>query len=406
MTLSGKKIVLGLTGGIAAYKAAELSSLLVKSGAIVDVVMTEAAKRFIGEATFQALTRRPVYESVFAEKREGQIAHIDLADTADLLLVAPATANMIGKLAAGLADDMLSTVILASKAPVWIAPAMNVNMYAHPAVQKNLRTLEEFGYRLIGPDQGRLACGWTGKGRLVEPKALFAEIEAYFAGTGPADLLPALNGKKILVTAGPTLEAIDPVRYFSNHSSGKMGYAVACAAKRAGAEVTLIAGPTQLEAPQDVPVIKVNSAREMYEAVVKRFETVDAVVKAAAVADYRPETVSQHKIKKGDGPLVVTLVRNPDILKEIGSRKTHQLLVGFAAETEDLETNARQKLEEKHLDLLVANRVEDGFRKDTNKVTFFFADGRRQALEQMSKQKVAEEICRALAGLLETSVLH
>ncbi|GGL44375.1 bifunctional phosphopantothenoylcysteine decarboxylase/phosphopantothenate--cysteine ligase CoaBC [Sporolactobacillus putidus] len=404
MTLSGKKIVLGITGGIAAYKAAELASLLVKSGAIVDVVMTESAKRFIGEATFQALTRRPVYENVFVEKKEGQIAHIDLADTADLVIVAPATANMIGKLAAGLADDMLSTVILASRAPVWIAPAMNVNMYAHPAVQKNLRTLEDYGYRLIGPDQGRLACGWTGKGRLVEPEVIFTEIDAYFADGIPDDF--PLKGKKILVTAGPTQEALDPVRYFSNHSSGKMGYAIACAASRTGAEVTLVTGPTQLEAPQGVSVVQVNSARDMYEAVIKRFEAADVVVKAAAVADYRPETVSGQKIKKGDGPLLVKMVRNPDILTEIGARKTHQLLVGFAAETENLEENAQRKLEKKRLDLLVANRAEDGFGKDTNKVTFFFAGGRRQAFEQMPKRRVAEEICRAIAGLLETSVLH
>lgn len=400
MGLSGKRIVLGVTGGIAAYKAAELASLLVKSGAAVNVVMTEAAKHFIGAATFQALTRFPVYDNVFAREKEGQIAHIDLADSADLVIVAPATANMIGKLAAGLADDMLSTVILAAQVPVWIAPAMNVNMYAHPALQRNLQTLADYGYRLIGPDQGRLACGWTGKGRLVEPDIILSAAEAYFSGK-KTEVLP-LAGRKILVTAGPTREPLDPVRFFSNHSSGKMGYAIARAASLAGAEVTLVTGPTQLEAPQNVSAVQVTTAREMYEAVIQRFEDADAVIKAAAVADYRPETASRQKIKKGDGPLLVKMVRNPDILKEIGVRKTRQILVGFAAETEDLEKNAELKLEKKHLDLLVANRAEDGFGRDTNKVIFFFAGGQKQAFGQMPKQQVANKICQAVADLLET----
>lgn len=396
MTLSGKSIVLGVTGGIAAYKAAELTSLLVKSGAEVQVVMTEAAQKFIGAATFQALTRHPVLDSVFVDEKEGQIAHIDLADKADLVIIAPATANTIGKLAAGLANDMLTTIVLAARAPVWIAPAMNVNMYAHPAVKRNLDILTTYGYRLIGPEAGRLACGWTGKGRLVPPEKIFADAEAYFSRK------QTLGGKKVLVTAGPTREALDPVRFFSNRSSGKMGYAIAEAASRAGADVTLIAGPADLETPDHVHLIRVSSARDMFEAVTQRFDQSDIVIKAAAVADYRPEMFSTEKIKKGEGPLTIKMVRNPDILMELGRRKKNQILVGFAAETENLEQNALRKLKEKHADLLIANRVADGFEQDTNKATIFFADGRRRDTGLMSKKQIADQICAAVSELLET----
>ncbi|TGB00470.1 bifunctional phosphopantothenoylcysteine decarboxylase/phosphopantothenate--cysteine ligase CoaBC [Sporolactobacillus shoreae] len=401
MSLSGKNILLGVTGGIAAYKSAELTSKLVKSGAEVHVVMTESAKKFIGPATFQALTRHPVYDSVFIEEKDGQIAHIDLADSADLFIVVPATANTIGKLASGLADDMLTAAALASRCPVWIAPAMNVNMYTHPAVQKNLRTLESFGYRLIGPDAGWLACGWTGKGRMTEPDEIFNTIDRYFSAEKKFTL--PLAGKKILVTAGPTREALDPIRFFSNQSSGKMGYAIAEAAGEAGADVTLISGPSALSDPSGISVIRVTSADEMRREVLARYEHADAVIKAAAVADYRPESVSGSKIKKADGPLLVKMVRNPDILMELGRIKKSQLLVGFAAETEQLEDNARAKLEKKHLDLLIANHAADGFAKDTNKVTFFFADGHQKAYGEMPKKEIAEKICRTVSELMETS---
>lgn len=399
MALKGKNIVLGVTGGIAAYKAAELASRLVQSGAEVHVILTAEAEKFIGAATFQALTRHPVSESVFADEQDGQIAHIDLADSADLLLVAPATANTIAKLAAGAADNMLTAVALAATCPVWIAPAMNVNMYRHPAVQANLHTLETYGCRLIGPDQGRLACGWTGKGRMTEPAAILAEIDAYFAEPEPAE--NTLEGKNILVTAGPTREALDPIRFFSNRSSGKMGFAIAEAAQHAGANVTLVSGPVTFEAPHGVTWVKVTSAEEMHREVIARFEHADAVIKAAAVSDYRPEQVSDRKIKKQDGPLLIRMVRNPDILLELGRKKKNQILVGFAAETDNLEEHAMEKLEKKHADLLVANDAAHGFGGDTNLVTFFFADGTKKSFDKMSKKNVAAHILHAVTGLLE-----
>lgn len=399
MALKGKNIVLGVTGGIAAYKAAELASRLVQSGAQVHVILTAEAKKFIGAATFQALTRHPVSDSVFADEQEGQIAHIDLADSADLLLVAPATANTIAKLAAGAADNMLTAVALAATCPVWIAPAMNVNMYRHPAVQANLHILETYGCRLIGPDQGRLACGWTGKGRMTEPAAMFEEIEAHFSEPEPAE--NTLEGKNILVTAGPTREALDPIRFFSNRSSGKMGFAIAESAQHAGANVTLISGPVALEAPHGVTWVKVTSAEEMHREVIARFEQADAVIKAAAVSDYRPEQVSDSKIKKQDGPLLIRMVRNPDILLELGKKKKNQILVGFAAETDNLEEHAMEKLEKKHADLLVANDAVHGFGGDTNVVTFFFADGRKKSFDKMTKRNVAAHILRAVALLMK-----
>ncbi|MCQ2008907.1 MAG: bifunctional phosphopantothenoylcysteine decarboxylase/phosphopantothenate--cysteine ligase CoaBC [Sporolactobacillus sp.] len=395
MTLQGKKIVLGVTGGIAAYKAADLTSRLVKSGADVHVLMTESAKHFVGSVTFQALTRHTVYDRVILDEKEGQIAHIDIADDADAFIVAPATANTIAKMASGIADDMLTAAALASKAPLWIAPAMNVNMYAHPAVQKNLHVLQSYGYHLIGPEKGRLACGWTGSGRMTEPEDIVREIDDFFTRK-------SLVGKKILVTAGATKESLDPIRFFSNRSSGKMGYAIAEAANQAGAEVTLIAG-TDLAVSPEIKRIKVTSARDMYREVMKRYPDADAVIKAAAVADYRPEQVSETKIKKSEGPLTVTMVRNPDILKELGEKKQNQLLIGFAAETDHLEANALKKLEAKHLDLLVANHASDSFGEDTNKVTFFFASGKQQEFDTMHKQQVASTICDALAELFEMS---
>ncbi|MCL1630911.1 bifunctional phosphopantothenoylcysteine decarboxylase/phosphopantothenate--cysteine ligase CoaBC [Sporolactobacillus sp. CPB3-1] len=395
MALKGKKIVLGITGGIAAYKAADLTSRLVKSGADVHVLMTESAKKFIGPVTFQALTGHRVYDQVITDEKEGQIAHIDLADEADLFIIAPATANTIARLASGMADDMLTASVLATHAPVWIAPAMNVNMYAHAAVSHNLHILESYGYHLIGPEKGRLACGWTGAGRMTEPGDIVHEAEDYFS-------FQSLAGKRVLVTAGPTKEALDPIRFFSNHSSGKMGAAIAEAAYRAGAEVILITG-AKLNVDPGITTIEVVTALDMHREVLNWYPGVDAVIKAAAVADYRPARISRSKIKKTDESMTITMVRNPDILKELGEKKQHQLLIGFAAETDHLDDYAVQKLEKKHLDMLVANHAADGFGGDTNKVTFYYADGKKQTFDTMPKQQIGTRICNALASLFETS---
>jgi phosphopantothenoylcysteine decarboxylase/phosphopantothenate--cysteine ligase len=395
----GKNILLCVTGGIAAYKAAALTSQLTQRGANVKVVMSEGACQFITPLTFQALSRNEVYVDTFAEKNPAVIAHIDLADWADLVLVAPATANTIGKLANGIADNMITTTILATKAPVWIAPAMNVHMYEHPAVQANIETLHRFGYRFIEPSEGYLACGYVGKGRLEEPEKIIANIESFFSSANPF-----LKGKKVLVTAGPTREKLDPVRFFSNRSTGKMGYAIAEAAARFGAEVTLISGPTELEAPANVKTVRVESAQEMYEAVMERFPRVDIVIKSAAVADYRPKHAFEKKIKKQPGDYVIEMERTIDILKTLGERKTSQILVGFAAETDHLEEYAREKLESKRLDMVVANNVAQegaGFAGDTNIVTIFKRDGSVRSLPLMSKKQVAEEILKEIHQYIE-----
>jgi phosphopantothenoylcysteine decarboxylase/phosphopantothenate--cysteine ligase len=395
----GKNILLCVTGGIAAYKAAALTSQLTQRGANVKVVMSEGACQFVTPLTFQALSRNEVYLDTFAEKNPAVIAHIDLADWADLVLVAPATANTIGKLANGIADNMITTTILATKAPVWIAPAMNVHMYEHPAVQANIETLHRFGYRFIEPSEGYLACGYVGKGRLEEPEKIIANIESFFSSANPF-----LKGKRVLVTAGPTREKLDPVRFFSNRSTGKMGYAIAETAARFGAEVTLISGPTELEAPANVKTVRVESAQEMYEAVMERFPQADIVIKSAAVADYRPKHVFDKKIKKQPGDYVIEMERTIDILKTLGERKTSQILVGFAAETDHLEEYARQKLESKRLDMVVANNVTQegaGFAGDTNIVTIFKRDGSVRSLPLMSKKQVAEEILKEIHQYIE-----
>jgi phosphopantothenoylcysteine decarboxylase / phosphopantothenate---cysteine ligase len=395
----GKNILLCVTGGIAAYKAAALTSQLTQRGANVKVMMSEGACEFITPLTFQALSRNEVYVDTFAEKNPAVIAHIDLADWADLVLVAPATANTIGKLANGIADNMITTTLLATKAPVWIAPAMNVHMYEHPAVQANIETLYRFGYRFIEPSEGYLACGYVGKGRLEEPEKIIENIESYFSSANPF-----LKGKKVLVTAGPTREKLDPVRFFSNRSTGKMGYAIAEAAARFGAEVTLISGPTELEAPANVKTVRVESAQEMYEAVMERFPQVDIVIKAAAVADYRPKRVFDKKIKKQPGDYVIEMERTIDILKTLGEQKTSQILVGFAAETDHVEEYARQKLESKRLDMVVANNVSKegaGFASDTNIVTIFKRDGSVRSLPLMSKKQAAEEILMEIHQYIE-----
>ncbi|MBW8351799.1 bifunctional phosphopantothenoylcysteine decarboxylase/phosphopantothenate--cysteine ligase CoaBC [Bacillus sp. IITD106] len=388
--MSGKNILVCVSGGIAVYKACTLTSKLVQNGYNVKVIMSESAMKFVSPLTFQALSRNEVYTDTFIENNPKVIAHIDAADWADLIIVAPATANMIGKLANGIADDMISTTLLAATAPVWIAPAMNVHMYSHPAVQKNIDALYQFGHRFIEPGEGYLACGYVGKGRLEEPEAIVELIHSHFNPTP----LP-LNGKKFLITAGPTKEKIDPVRYLSNHSSGKMGYALAEEAVKMGAEVVLISGADHLSAPDGVTLIKIESAEDMYNEVMKYFPGVDVVIKNAAVADYTPSQVYDKKVKKQDGNLMIEFKRTKDILLELGKNKTHQFLVGFAAETNDLEKYAIQKLERKNVDMLVGNNILEagaGFSGDTNIVTIFHKDHTTKKLPLLSKNETAKEI--------------
>ncbi|WP_214752678.1 bifunctional phosphopantothenoylcysteine decarboxylase/phosphopantothenate--cysteine ligase CoaBC [Exiguobacterium sp. s16] len=386
--LNDRNILLCVSGGIAAYKACALTSKLVQAGANVRVAMTASAEEFVGKATFQALSRNPVYTDVFEEHDPTKIAHIDVVDTSDLIVVAPATANMIAKLAAGIADDFITTSILAAKCPIIVSPAMNVNMLEHPATRRNIETLKTFGYQIIEPGVGNLACGWVGGGRLPEPEDLIRIIESQFV---PKHLL----GKQVLITAGPTVERIDPVRFLSNDSSGKMGVALAEAARDMGAFVTLVHGPLQVPIPDGVTAIAVESGKDMLETVLARFDDQDLVIKSAAVADYRPKTVHTEKHKKVHGPLTIELEETTDILKTLGEKKTHQLLVGFAAETENLEQHARDKIARKRVDYLVANDVSQpdiGFRSDDNEVMLFRADGAHVRLPRQSKRELAVEL--------------
>ncbi|CAH0216403.1 Coenzyme A biosynthesis bifunctional protein CoaBC [Peribacillus sp. Bi96] len=391
--LIDKKVLLCVTGGIAVYKAAALTSKLTQEGAHVKVIMSESARQFVTPLTFQALSRNDVYTDTFDEKDSSVIAHIDLADWADINLVAPATANVIGKMANGIADDMITTTLLATEAPVWVAPAMNVHMYAHPAVQKNMETLRTFGYQFIEPGEGYLACGYVGKGRLEEPETIVEHLKHYF-GELNSQHMP-LKGKKYLITAGPTREAIDPVRYVTNHSSGKMGYALAEQAVEQGADVTLITGPVDLTPPSKAKVIPVESAADMYDAVFNHFETSDVVIMTAAVADYKPKFYHVQKMKKQPGENVIEFERTKDILMELGENKTHQFLVGFAAETNNVEEYARGKLVKKNADMIVANNVTvagAGFGTDTNIVTIYDKNGSAVELPKMSKADIAKSI--------------
>lgn len=398
--LLGKQIVLGVSGGIAAYKAAALTSKLTQAGARVHVILTQSAQQFVQPLTFQALSHLPVYTDTFTEPDPHVISHIDLADKADLVVIAPATANIIGKMANGIADDMLTTTLLATKAPVMIAPAMNVNMYEHPAVVANMDKLVGYGYQFVEPGVGLLACGWIGKGRLAEPEEIVEAIARHFAQKlAQAEQPQDLAGKHVLVTAGPTREKIDPVRYITNHASGKMGYAIAEAARDRGAQVTLVSGPTSLARPAGVEFVAVESVQEMFDAVMNALPDSDIVIKSAAVSDYRPKTVQAHKMKKGDGPLVLELDKAPDILKTIGERKTKQFVVGFAAETQDVIKHAQSKLERKNLDMIVANNVLTegaGMGSDTNIVTLLTRSGEEVALEKLSKRAVADKIFDAV----------
>ncbi|MCR8928129.1 bifunctional phosphopantothenoylcysteine decarboxylase/phosphopantothenate--cysteine ligase CoaBC [Priestia megaterium] len=400
--MKGKRILLCVSGGIAVYKAAALTSKLVQAGAEVKVMMTASACEFVTPLTFQALSRNPVYTDTFDEKDPSVIAHIDLADWPDLILVAPATANMIGKIANGLADDMISTTLLAATAPVWIAPAMNVHMYDHPAVKKNMSTLSSFGYSFVEPGEGYLACGYVGKGRLEEPETIVSLISSYFSKV--SDTQKILDGINVLVTAGPTVERIDPVRFFTNRSTGKMGYALAEQAAKLGASVTLVTGPTNLEYPKGVQVVQIESAQQMLEAVMQRYHEADVVIKSAAVADYRPKHVFDQKMKKQPGEAVLELERTTDILRTLGERKEHQLLVGFAAETEQVDEYAQKKLASKNLDMIVANNVTTegaGFGTDTNIVTLYKRSGESKELPILSKHDVATEVLKEVKEMLE-----
>lgn len=398
--LKDKKVLLCVTGGIAVYKAADLTSKLVQSGAIVKVVMSDSACKFVTPLTFQSLSRNEVYVDIFDEKNSNEIAHIALADWADIILIAPATANIMGKIAGGIADNMISTILLATTSPVWLAPAMNVHMYDHPAVQKNIDILAGYGYKFIEPSEGYLACGYVGKGRLEEPLNIVSLLEKHFSNAMP------LKGKRIVVTAGPTREKLDPVRFFSNRSTGKMGYAIAEEAANLGAEVFLISGPTYLSAPRNVQFIPVESASEMFEAVMDKFDYADVVIKSAAVADYRPKEIHSQKIKKQPGQYVIEMERTTDILKTLGQQKKHQLLIGFAAETNQVDEYARKKLETKQLDMVVANNVTikgAGFGSDTNIVTMFKRNGEKIELPMLTKQQVATEILREVHNLIEAN---
>lgn len=392
-----KTVVLGVAGGIACYKAVELVRLLVQGGFSVHVIMTRGAAEFVTPLTFQTLSGRPVAIETFDLVQESQIGHIHLADSADVLVIAPATANIIGKLAAGMADDLLTTVIMATRAPVLIAPSMNVHMYEHPLLQENLRKLRRVGYHLLEPGAGYLACGYEGSGRLPEPEEIVEEIQRLCAAED-------LAGERLLITAGPNREPIDPVRYISNRSSGKMGYALARQGRRRGAEVTLVSGPTTLAPPAGVRLIRVTTSEEMREAVLREFPRATIVVMAAAVSDYRAAEFAPRKIKRQDGSLQINLKANPDILRELGMRKSAQWLVGFAAETEDLVANGQRKLREKNLDLVVANDVTQagsGFDVDTNLATLLDRNGRVQPLPLMTKDELAGRIYDYLLSLKE-----
>lgn len=391
------RIVMGVTGGIAAYKACEVVSRLKKLGHEVDVIMTENATRLVAPLTFETLSKRPVCVDTFTRTESWDVKHISLAQKAELFLVAPATANLMAKLACGIADDMLTTTLLATKAPILLAPAMNTGMWTAEATQANLRTLQARGVHFVGPESGSLACGDTGAGRMSEPAQIVEAAEKLLHPRRD------LEGLRVLVTAGPTMERIDPVRYLTNDSSGKMGYAIAAAAQARGASVTLVSGPVHLTAPAGVSVVPVMSTQNLYDAMMTHCASQDVIIQAAAPADYRPAVMAPEKLKKQDGqPFVLTLVENPDVAKAVGEqKKPGQILVGFAAETEHLLENAQKKLDKKHLDMIVANDVTQagaGFGVDTNIVTLISHQGMK-SLPLLSKTEVADRILDQVAVL-------
>ena len=390
MKLKGKTVVLGITGGIAAYKACELASRLRKAGAETYVIMTKNACEFVAPLTFETLTNHPVVTDTFARPETWEVEHVALAKKADVFVIAPATANIMAKMACGIADDMLSTTVLATKAPVLIAPAMNTGMWENAATRQNTETLKKRGVHFVGPDGGYLACGDTGAGRMSEPEAIFDAICSLLC---PVQDMAGLN---VLVTAGPTRESLDPVRYITNHSSGKMGYAIAEAAQKRGANVTLLSGPVQLTAPVGVEVVDVLSTQDLYDSMMERCDRQHIIIQAAAPADFTPVTFAEEKIKKvNDGLMTIELKETPDVAKAVGERKQKgQVLVGFAAETEKLTEHAKKKLSKKNLDMIVANDVTmpgAGFNVDTNIVTFITGEGMEE-MPQLSKADVAEKL--------------
>ncbi|WHH59902.1 bifunctional phosphopantothenoylcysteine decarboxylase/phosphopantothenate--cysteine ligase CoaBC [Petroclostridium sp. X23] len=387
--LKGKVVVIGVCGGIAAYKSADLVSKLKKLNAEVHVIMTRSACEFIKPLTFQSLSQNAVIEDMFEKPRAWEIEHISLAQKADVFVVAPATANIIGKVANGIADDMLSTTVMAAKCPVIFAPAMNCNMYENPIVQQNIQKLKDFDYLFVEPGYGRLACGDIGKGKLADTDDILDRI----IETAAYD--KDLAGHKVLVTAGPTRESIDPVRFITNYSSGKMGYAIAKAAKYRGAEVILVTGPTDLSPIKGIKTIPVNTALEMHDAVMEHFKDATLIIKSAAVGDYRPVETSENKIKKNEGFLEMKLIKNPDILMELGAGITHQVLIGFSMETQNLEGYAKEKLTKKNLDMIIANDLSQqgaGFSVDTNIVTILDRSGSMERLPKMAKDRLAHII--------------
>lgn len=392
--LRGARVLFGVSGGIACYKAVEVARLLGKAGAHVQVVMTASATKFVGTLTFSALTRRPVYTDMFEE--EDKVLHVRLAREADVVLVAPATANLIAKMANGNADDLLAATLLTARCPVVVAPAMHAEMWEHLATRANIQTLRERGVGIVDPEVGELAGGDEGIGRLAEPASIVSALARALAHGRD------LAGIRMIVTAGGTQEPIDPVRFITNRSSGKMGYAIAREAAARGADVTLVSGPTHLTDPERVTVVRIRTAAEMRDEVVSRFADSDVVVKAAAVADFRPKAPSETKIKKTSGPPIVELVPNPDIAAELGAMKKGQILVGFAAETNDHLAGARKKLDEKNLDLVVMNPVgiDRGFDVDTNEVVIVGADGTEDALPPQLKSSIARALCDRIVTLL------
>ena len=398
--LRGKKVVLGVTGGIAVYKAVDLVSKLRKAGAEVRVVMTKSATKFVNVITFKEISGNQVAFDMWNDNQEYNVEHIALAEWADVMVIAPATANIIAKAAHGIADDLLSTVILASKAPVVVCPAMNTEMFNKQVTQDNLLKLKDYGFTIMDPGIGVLACGTTGVGRLPETLEIVEFLKMFFSKrTGP------LRGQKVLVTAAGTREAIDPVRFIGNRSSGKMGYCISELASKYGAEVVLITGPSMQELPKNVKVVQVETTKEMLDAVLAEYDSSDIVIKAAAVADYRAAKVENQKIKKNnDDGLELKLVKNPDILKKLGSLKNKQFLVGFAAETQNLIDNAKSKISKKNLDMIVANDVTlagAGFNSDTNVVKFIFPDGEIKSLEKMSKKDVAKALFQTICDKMK-----
>ena len=385
-----KCVVIGVTGGIAVYKALYLISALTKKDIEVHVIMTESASKFVNPLTFQSISQNMVVTDMFAEPKAWEIQHISLAQKADLMLITPATANVIGKISNGIADDMLSTTVMATKAKVLIAPAMNTNMYQNPIVQNNISKLKDFGYKFIEPASGRLACGDIGIGKLADVNTIVERVIEELE-----DKEQDLLGKKVLVSAGPTIAPIDPVRYITNRSTGKMGYAIAKEARDRGAEVILVSGPTNLEPPKNVKIINIKTNEEMKKEILQNFKWADIVIKSAAVADYKPKEYSKEKIKKGEGDLNICLTRDNDILKFLGEIKTHQVLVGFAAESDNVLENAERKLKNKNLDFIVANDItssDTGFGSEDNKVVILSKNNEKLELEKMSKKKVASNI--------------